>query len=105
MAPEIGLGKRYNLKADVYSFAIILYEVLSLDEVFKGWTLNEISNRVYRKKYRPRLSIFWSQQLREVVRSCWSDLSAARLPMKHVETILQKEANDWWITTNTEIDD
>ncbi|MGK3743953.1 MAG: hypothetical protein ACI90V_010812, partial [Bacillariaceae sp.] len=105
MAPEIGLGQRYNFKADVYSFAILLYEVLTLEKVFQGWKLSEISDRVYLKKYRPRLFLFWSQQLKEVLKSCWSDLSAARLSMKHVETILHKEANDLTIVTNTDIDE
>ena len=105
MAPEISLGQRYNLKADVYSFAILLYEVLTLEKVFQGWKLSEISDRVYLKKYRPRLFLFWSQQLKEVLKSCWSDLSAARLSMKHVETILHKEAKDLTIVTNTDIDE
>jgi hypothetical protein len=105
MAPEIGLGQRYNLKADVYSFAILLYEVLSLEKVFQGWKLSEISNRVYLKKYRPRLFLFWSQQLKEVLKSCWSDLSAARLSMKHVDTILHNEVNDLTITNSTDTDE
>ena len=29
MAPECLSGKEYNLKADVYSFAIILWEILA----------------------------------------------------------------------------
>lgn len=105
MAPEIGLGQRYNLKADVYSFAILLYEVMSLEKVFQGWNLSEISNRVYLKKYRPRLFLFWSQQLKEVLKACWSDVSAARLPMKNVETILHKEVNNLTIINNTDIDE
>jgi serine/threonine protein kinase len=33
MAPEIINGSRYNAKADVYSFAMVLYEILSLERL------------------------------------------------------------------------
>ena len=94
MAPEIALGQRYNLKADVYSFAIIMYEVFSLEKLFDEWKLSEISERVHHNNYRPRLSIFWSKRLKETIRSCWSAVPEARLPIKHVETILHKEAEN-----------
>lgn len=36
MAPEILLLQGYNLKADVYSFALVLWEMLSAQTPFAG---------------------------------------------------------------------
>lgn len=92
MAPEIGLKQPYNLKADVYSFAILLYEVLSLEKVFGNLQSKEIFERVHKKKHRPRISIFWSQRIKELLRCCWSDNPDDRLPMNYVEAVLEKES-------------
>ena len=100
MAPEIGLKQPYNLKADVYSFAILLYEVLSLEKVFSNLQSKEIFDRVHRKKHRPRISIFWSPRIKELLRCCWSDNPEDRLPMNYVEAVLQKELTE--LHTNEE---
>ena len=34
MAPEVALGEPYNLSADIYSFAILLWELVALDKAF-----------------------------------------------------------------------
>jgi serine/threonine protein kinase len=36
MSPEALAGKAYNLKADVYTFSIVLWEILSLHRPFVG---------------------------------------------------------------------
>ena len=98
MAPEIGLKQPYNLKADVYSFTILLYEVLSLEKVFNNWPSNEILDRVHLKKQRPRLFLFWSQRMKELFRCCWSDNPDDRLPMNYIEPVLLKESRELQMT-------
>ncbi len=94
MAPEVARGERYNLKADVYSFGILFFEVLNLEKAFHGWQPREISERVHQKKYRPRVPLVWPGPLRELIKTTWSDIPAARLSMKHVHAILLSEAED-----------
>lgn len=94
MAPEISLRQPYNLKADVYSFTILLYEVLTLEKAFRNWQTSEIYMKVNRKGVRPRISLFWSKRLKELVGSCWSANPDDRLTMKTVEAALIDEVGD-----------
>lgn len=34
MAPEVALGEPYNLSADIYSFAILFWELVSLEKAY-----------------------------------------------------------------------
>jgi Protein tyrosine and serine/threonine kinase len=94
MAPEVARGEKYNLQADVYSFAILFYEVMNLEKAFHGWQPREISDRVHYKKHRPRLPLVWPGSVRDLLKATWSDVPAGRLSMKHVYTILLKEAEE-----------
>lgn len=38
MAPEVALHQPYNISADVYSWAMVAFEVFSLQKPFDGWT-------------------------------------------------------------------
>mmetsp|Transcript_12426 Transcript_12426/g.35335 ORF Transcript_12426/g.35335 Transcript_12426/m.35335 type:complete len:520 (+) Transcript_12426:122-1681(+) len=91
MATEIALKQPYNLKADVYSFAMLLYEVLCLEKVFSKWHTAEIFEQVHNKQHRPRMSMFWSKQIKQLLKSCWAYDPVARLQMKEVEVVLRKE--------------
>ena len=94
MAPEVSRGARYNLKADVFSFSILMFEVLSLSKAWSGYQPQEIRSRVNIHKQRPPLSMFWPSRLRDLLKSTWSDLPAARLPIRHVHTILSKQIEE-----------
>jgi hypothetical protein len=102
MAPEVARGERYNLKADVYSFSILLYEVLNLEKAYNGLQPQEIIDRIHYKKQRPRISLFWPTSMRDLLKSTWSDIPAARLSMKHVQAILVKEIEDLTEAGNTD---
>jgi serine/threonine protein kinase len=94
MAPEIGRGDEYNLKADVYSFAILLYELLNLDTAWNGLQPDDIRQRAHHRKQRPLVSMFWPVPLRDLLKNTWSDVPAGRLSMKHVHTILSKYSHE-----------
>jgi len=46
MAPEVAKSEHYNVSADVYSWAMVAYEVLSLEKPFDGWTRDMHANLV-----------------------------------------------------------
>ena len=92
MAPEVARGEEYNLKVDVYSFAILLYEVLNLDKVWAGCSSEDIRFKVVMRKQRPQPSMFWPFALRNLLKMTWSDNLRARLSMTHVFSVLENQA-------------
>lgn len=47
MAPEVGKKERYNEKCDVYSFAILCWEILSLQKSYSGHSLETLQTKVW----------------------------------------------------------
>ena len=66
MAPEIKAKQKYNCSADVYSFGILVYQMLTL-EVPISTTVRDWSTH---NKYIPE---HWSAELRQVMGSCLHD--------------------------------
>mmetsp|Transcript_36766 Transcript_36766/g.54014 ORF Transcript_36766/g.54014 Transcript_36766/m.54014 type:complete len:390 (-) Transcript_36766:127-1296(-) len=55
MAPEVATWKNYNLTADVYSYSILLWSILSAEIPFKTYTTTMHADFVVKKGYRPQL--------------------------------------------------
>jgi Protein tyrosine and serine/threonine kinase len=47
MAPEVALGKPYNEKCDVYSFAILLWEMITLNEPYQLMGMKALQTKVW----------------------------------------------------------
>lgn len=56
-APEVACHQKYNLSADVYSFAMVAYEMCSLQKPFDGWTRDMHSNLVCERGVRPDTAV------------------------------------------------
>lgn len=83
MAPEVMDRSKeqnyYNLTADVYSFGILFWEMMSLATPFKKIsTLASLENLVVNKAYRPKVDPTWSKELSVLIQSCWNQRSSAR---------------------------
>lgn len=72
MAPEVGLGKPYNLKADVYSFGILMWQILTLAVPFSGYTIGMFNKAVFDKGARPKLQPEWSEHISGLMSSSWT---------------------------------
>lgn len=53
MAPEVVLHRPYNVSADVYSWSMVAYELLSLEKPYDGWTPDMHSDLVCHRGMRP----------------------------------------------------
>ena len=71
MAPEVISGNAYNEKADVYSYGIILWEMLTGDVPFNGMTPVQVGLAVVQNKARPRIPKTCPANLKSFIELCW----------------------------------
>ena len=57
MAPEILNAEKYTEKADVFSYAIVLYEIITRTTPYQGLTGAQIAAKVVNNQERPDLSL------------------------------------------------
>lgn len=78
MSPEVIKGCQYGTKADVYSFGILMFEVLT-DSVpypeFEKGNLTDFDFRikVVNESYRPKFEYSIKETLKELIENCWSN--------------------------------
>jgi serine/threonine protein kinase len=74
MAPEVALGKPYNQSIDVYSYGILLHQILSAETPFKRYSLNMFKQQVIRQGHRPAIptDTKWGDKLSALLCSAWS---------------------------------
>lgn len=78
MAPEVLFCYPYNLKADVYSFAILTWEVLSLSHAFEGYSCEKHARLVGKKGERPKVSATWQISVGEIMTESWDPVTKKR---------------------------
>jgi len=80
MAPEVALSTPYSCKAEVYSFAVILWEVLAHEKPFNGVTAAQFVSRVAgAEALRPKLSPDWPDGVCSLIAQCW-DVDPSKRP-------------------------
>eukprot|EP00934_Nitzschia_sp_Nitz4_P007564 Nitzschia sp. Nitz4//scaffold293_size23253//119//3585//NITZ4_008501-RA/size23253-snap-gene-0.3-mRNA-1//1//CDS//3329546183//7554//frame0 len=94
MSPEIALKECYNEKCDVYSFAILLWQTLTLERPFHGTsTVVDLQEAVWQGEMkRPPLDRSWSDDLKGLLVSAWSPMVSARPDMNEVSNKLRQTA-------------
>jgi serine/threonine protein kinase len=90
MSPECALTGQYNLKSDVYSFAILLHEMLSLELPYRDVPKAQHGEVVFWWGQRPKLHDSWPKDINMLLTSAWSDDIKSRPAMSRIhETILE----------------
>jgi len=72
MAPEVAESKPYNHKADVFSYGILLWELLSHKKPFDGLNRDSFYERVVHGGGRPPIHKKWPKELSNLMIDCWS---------------------------------
>jgi serine/threonine protein kinase len=71
MAPEVADCRPYNQKADVYSFGVILWELVAFKKPYDGMNREEFYVRVVQGGERPAINKKWPDDLTELMKCCW----------------------------------
>lgn len=92
MAPEVANGKPYNATCDVYSFAILLWQILMLRQPYEMYTPKSLREKVYNGVHkRPPLDDTLNAGMKLLLKRSWAPDINERHEMKSVAAILRNE--------------
>jgi Protein tyrosine and serine/threonine kinase len=91
MAPEVGLHEPYNLKADVYSWSMLMWYIMALEPPFGLFTPNLFLDRVFKRGYRPIAKDKWPEGVNRLMKMCWSATIVDRPDFSRITDLLRKE--------------
>jgi serine/threonine protein kinase len=91
MAPEVANELPYNEKCDVYSMAILIWQMMACKVPYATYSCKELEDRVYNGDKRPKINDRWPQPIKLLLRRAWTADISARAPMKNLEDVLKKE--------------
>jgi len=84
MAPEVNHGQPYNLKADVWSFGVLAYQILTNRKPYGGvdrdWS-----------KANKMIPNEWSEELRTAISRCCRQNPSERSSIERVQTALEQQ--------------
>ncbi|XP_068665596.1 serine/threonine-protein kinase 12-like [Aristolochia californica] len=86
VAPEVFLNKEYDTKVDVFSFALILQEMIEGQPPFSTKHEDEVP-KYYAAKERPSFRApmkIYSHGLKELIEECWNENPARRPTFKQI---------------------
>ena len=94
MSPEVALGLGATTKSDIYSFAVLLWEILTLGKPFDeiGQTKKDFYTKVIKESLRPSVSkIPIPPGLAQLITECWDSDPDKRPDIKQVLAVLKVE--------------
>lgn len=99
MAPEVGLSKPYTEKCDVYSFALILYEMATGVQPYGGGlSKRAFTDNIFKNGKRPPMDIDdfgrrvkLPSDVKQLVTRCWEDVPSDRYSSKEIYDFLARK--------------
>jgi len=93
MAPEVAKEQPYNETVDVYSLAVLAWQIFEMDTPFKGYSIAMHNNLVIEKGGRPKLNPKWGEKLGTWLKKAWAEKISDRPSMRECTKILRDEIN------------
>ncbi|KAK8893002.1 hypothetical protein M9Y10_030258 [Tritrichomonas musculus] len=110
MAPEVHSGINYDSKADVYSFGILMYEVV-MDAVpypkLKNHEIgiNEFKDKVVNHNYRPEFKYHVKESIKTLIEKCWSADPKERPTFSEIYDMLSSKDDGTYLLDDVDIDE
>jgi serine/threonine protein kinase len=90
MAIEVIRKEPYNLKADVFSYSILLWEIMALAKPYEGLLGHQVKESVSIFGERPSIPRSWPVAIRRLLRRGWSESIPNRPNMEEMYKTLTK---------------
>lgn len=100
MACEIINTGRYNLKADVYSWSMIFWEMLGLRKPYAPYSTEDHRREVCQGGERPSIANSWPAWIQSILRMSWEENIDQRFSMEEVYENLRIAMCHQWETTS-----
>ena len=93
MAPEVAKECPYDKSVDVFSFGILLHEVVSGEKPFYGYSSGKHMQQVVLGGERPKMDAqhtgHWPDNLKWLLKHCWSEAPSMRPSFAEIKVVLQ----------------
>lgn len=101
-APETIKDEEITKAGDVYSFSMIVYEIMTSKKPFENCSFSEIIKNVT-NGVRPEFTVTISEPYRKLIEDCWSPEASKRPTFE--EIVQDVKSNDGYITEMVEKDE
>jgi len=103
MAPENFLGKPYGKSADVFSFGVLLWEMLHSKFAFYHYNKQDYKDVVVEKNYRPSIDNSLSARMKEFIKESWDPNPKKRPTFDRICLLLSAEYQELSMEDNEEL--
>jgi len=93
MAPEVAKEQPYNETVDVYSLAVLAWQIFEMETPFKGYSIAMHNNLVIEKGGRPKVNPKWGEKLGTWLKKAWAEKISDRPSTRECTKILRDEIN------------
>jgi serine/threonine protein kinase len=94
MAPEVARQESYNLKADVYSFAVLVHQIFTLEKPYEDISDEDYDECVFYKGVRPNIPSGLPFPTKNLLRRAWSHRISQRPNMEAVREALIEQRSE-----------
>ena len=93
MSPEAAIGNPYGKASDVYSYALLAWETISLSVPFESMRTEEFMTRVIERHHRPKIPTKWPKDLKALLTKSWASNASARPSFLQIQRQLDRLSN------------
>ena len=87
-APEVISNQMYTEKCDVYSYGILLWEILTGEVPFRGLTQMQVASDVVGNSHRPVIPNVAPPKITKMIKLCWEQDPNRRPSMETVASAI-----------------